>query len=282
MAPQFTLKQWVLSHLIGFALFGLAVLPCYSIVTAHLTVTVLDVGQGDAILIQTPEAKNILVDAGPDSKVIDGLGRHLGFFDHTIDLFVLTHPHRDHFVGLFEIIRKYDVKKVMLTGVAANDLLYKNLLRELKTQGIGLIFPESDHDWMIGRGIYLDILYPFAGQPLLGRKVKDLNDTSIVMRLTEAGRSSRCVLLMGDAQMDLERAIIKKGYDIQCDILKVGHHGSKTATSDALLKSVDPKTAVISAGKDNKFGHPHAETLAKLKNISVHKTMDEGDVVFRF
>lgn len=281
MAPQLTLKQWVLSHLIAAGILGLAVFQIFQITGQSTTVVFLDVGQGDAILIQTPEHKNILIDAGPDATVVDRLSAHMGFFDKTIDLFVLTHPHRDHFVGVMDMLQKYQIKQVMLTGIAMDDPLYAALIQDLKGWGIPFVFPQGGQDWQIGRHEILDIVSPFNGQSLLGRTIDNANNSSIIIRLTDI-KGGRSLLLTGDAEAALEREVLLSGADLKSNILKVGHHGSRTATSGTFLQAVRPETAVISAGKDNKFGHPHAETLEKLKNISVRRTMEEGDIVFQF
>ncbi len=277
MTPQLTAKQWVLSHLIAAGMLGLAVFQVFSVTGRATAVTFLDVGQGDAILIQTPEHKNVLIDAGPDAMVVDRLSAHMGFFDKTIDLFILTHPHRDHFVGVMDILQKYQIRQVMLTGVVLDDPLYTDLIQKLKSRGIPFVFPNGGQDWQIGRHEALDVLFPFEGQSLLGRTFDNANNSSIVARLTDTA-TGRTVMLTGDAEKELEREILLSGADVKSDALKLGHHGSRTATSDIFLQAVRPQTAVISAGKDNTFGHPHAETLEKLKDISVRQTIVEGDI----
>lgn len=267
----------MLSHLIAAGLLALAFYACTQVLDNRLIITTLDVGQGDAILIQTPEHKNILIDAGPDATVVDRLGKHMGFFDKTIDFFVLTHPHADHFGGLPDILQKYQIKQALITGVAASDPLYTEAIRTLKTQHIPIIFAEGGTDWQIGHGTVLDVLYPLAGQSLLGAKADNLNNTSVAIRLISP--DGKTALLTGDAEKEEEREILLASLEMQADILKAGHHGSRTATSDIFLQAVRPDTVVISAGKDNTFGHPHAETLDRLKGLDVRQTVLEGDIV---
>ncbi|MBU0727336.1 MBL fold metallo-hydrolase [Patescibacteria group bacterium] len=248
-----------------------------AIANNNLRTSVLSVGQGDAILIQTPEYKNILIDAGENGQVIEELGKQLSFFDQTIDLFILTHPHLDHFGGLFEILNKYDVKQVMMTGVASENPLYQELINEIKELNIPIIFPLNTKDIQIGTNSYLDILHP--NQSFVGQEANNLNNSSIVLRLIEGNNCH--ILLTGDAEQELEREIILSGQDLNCPILKLGHHGSRTATSDEFLNAIKPETAIISAGLDNKFGHPHQETMDKITNLEVLETMN-GTIRFSF
>jgi len=248
-----------------------------AIANNNLRTSVLSVGQGDAILIQTPEYKNILIDAGENGQVIEELGKQLSFFDQTIDLFILTHPHLDHFGGLFEILNKYDVKQVMMTGVASENPLYQELINEIKELNIPIIFPLNTKDIQIGTNSYLDILHP--NQSFVGQEVDNLNNSSIVLKLV--GGNLCQILLTGDAEHELEKEIILSGQDLNCPIFKLGHHGSRTATSDEFLNAIKPETAIISAGLDNKFGHPHQETMDKITNLEVLETMN-GTIRFSF
>jgi competence protein ComEC len=270
----------VLSHLICLGILLLAITQLHQIIGSDLNVSVLDVGQGDAILIQTPEYKNVLIDAGEGGLINDELGKRMGFFDKTIDLFILTHPHFDHFGGLLDVIQKYRIKQILMTGVNSDDQVYADLLKKIKEQNIPILFAQNDKDIQIGKNTYLDIIYPFAGINLIGQKVNSLNNTSIVIRLIQNNES--LIMLPGDAEMGLEREILLSGQYLNSKILKLGHHGSRTATSDGFLSAVDPDTAVISAGKDNKFGHPHSETLEKITNLNVRQTMIDGSVEFNF
>lgn len=276
-------KQWGIFYVSAFFLIILLVIQLSSI---HLKtkVAVLDVGQGDAILIQTPEHHNVLIDAGPDSRVVEQLGGQLGFFDKTIDLFVLTHPHRDHFVGFFEVAKQYRVRRVLLAGVAATDPLYAEFLNFLKANSIDIVLASQEIDWQIGPHLYLDVLYPLEGQSLVGQIAQNFNNTSLVTRLAEKASAGWRFLALfpGDAEREEERELLMSGQDVESVLLKAGHHGSRTSTSLPFLQAVRPQDAVISAGKDNKFGHPHAETLEKLKAIPYWVTAKDGVKVFWF
>ncbi len=251
-------------------------------VSQSLSVTVLDVGQGDSILIQTPEYHNVLIDAGEGSKVVDELGKQLSFFDKTIDLFILTHPHRDHYGGLLDVMQKYDVEGVVITGVPSKDPVYLELVRQVKERNIPIVFPNSDQDIQIGQNLFLDILYPLVDHSLIGQEVRNKNNTSVVTQLVrrQSDGWESLVMLTGDAEIGEEREILLSGQSVGAEILKVGHHGSRTATSDAFLSAVNPKTAVISLGEDNSYEHPHPETLEKLRGLEVRQTMVEGSIVW--
>lgn len=276
-------KYWIFFYAISIGLLFLVILQLIGI-RQGLKVSVLDVGQGDAILIQTPDYHNVLVDAGPDSVVVERLGEQLGFFDKTIDIFILTHPHRDHYGGILDVMQKYEIKKVLLTGVASGNPMYTAFLDTARVQGVELVFIQNHQDLQISPNVYLDILYPFQSRSLVGQDVRNKNNTSIVARLvrqTESGWEP-LAMLTGDAETEEEWEILLAGQDVGSDVLKVGHHGSKTATSDVFLAAVNSSTAVVSAGEGNKFEHPHSETMEKLSGLDILQTMKEGTIVFNF
>lgn len=282
MTDNVSFKQWVLSHLLLAGLLVLVLIPFFEMVNRDLKLAFLDVGQGDAILIQTPEFKNILIDAGPDSRIVDRLGEEMGFFEKKIDLFIMTHPDRDHYAGILDVLRQYEIQSIMLTGIANSDFLYEEFLDLAKKKEVQFVFPKSIQDVQIGKRLFLDILYPFESQSLIGQKVKDKNNTSIVLRLVEQreGKLKSLALLNGDAGVEQEYEIMLSGQNVTSEVLKLGHHGSKTSSLKAFLEAVDPKMAVVSAGEDNQFGHPHPEVIEKVDNILVQNTAKEGTIRF--
>ncbi len=277
-------KHWILFYATGIGILFLSVLALAGF-SRPLTVSVLDVGQGDGILIQTPEYHNILIDAGPpDGSAAERLGGRMGFFDKTIDLFVLTHPHDDHYGGALDVMQKYKIKKILFTGVHSGASLYQAFLQRARAEGIDLLYNQNHQDIRIGPGLYLDILYPFQGQSLLGQKVANKNNASIVMRLARrtADGWRSLALLAGDAEHEEELEILLAGQEVSASVLKIGHHGSRTATSDVFLAATDPKTAIISAGEENQFDHPHPEILEKLSDLDLRQTMQDGTIVIGF
>lgn len=241
----------------------------------------LDVGQGDSILLQTNNRENILIDGGPDDSVIYKLGRYIPFWDKEIDLLVLTHPDADHITGLVEVVRRYKVKKVLATGVMHTLPAYIDFFKEIKQRKIPVIQPK-DIDELLYSNLKLKILWP--KENLWGKNYKgELNDASIVVKATFSNGDS--VLLTGDLTKDKEKELINSYRpELSSQILKAGHHGSRTSTSWGFLQVVKPEEAVISVGKNNRYGHPSFRVLKYLRDSGVRilRTDKLGDIKFVF
>jgi competence protein ComEC len=240
-----------------------------------LKVNFFDVGQGDAIFVETPTRHQILIDGGPSPKIIEKLAREIPFWDRSIDLIILTHPEKDHITGLLEVLKRYRVENVLWTGIIRNIPEYKewlNLIEKeksnIKIARAGQKISCKNCQWKI------EIFYPF--ESLEGEEFGDSNDTSIVSKLI-FGNSS--FLFTGDIYKDVEESLALTPFNLNSKILKVAHHGSKTSSSQKFLEKVSPEIAVISVG-ENKYGHPHRETLETLKNcgIRVLRTDLNGDI----
>lgn len=241
--------------------------------TPKLEVHVLDVGQGDAIFIETPDDYQILIDGGPDKSVLHELGQVMPFWDRTIDVVVLTHPHSDHVAGLVEVLRRYRIKKIYMTGVlhtSSDYITFLNLIDEKNIERQVVIEPSVLY---LDHGIYFDFIYPLKS--FAGLQVQSLNNTSIVNRLAW-GESE--IILTGDLENEGEEELLNSDQDISADILKSGHHGSATSSRDEFVELVNPETAVISVGSGNGFGHPSGRTLKKFERmaIEVMRTDQEG------
>jgi beta-lactamase superfamily II metal-dependent hydrolase len=245
-------------------------------------VVVLDVGQGDSILVITPGGKTALVDAGEpgDGKVIlAALKRHN--VDH-IDLFVATHAHADHIGAADEVIRGTNVARVLYSGVPHTTKNYEDFLKAVDEKKLDLIRAEPGQSFELGGGAVMRVLAPV--EPLFNKDDlrsggNEPNANSVVTRL-DYGEFS--ILLTGDAEEQTERErLIKSGANIRATVLKVGHHGSKYATSEDFLKRGEFKLAVISAGPDNRYGHPSQEVLDRLKaaGVKVYRTDFQGEIV---
>ncbi len=243
----------------------------------NLEVCFLDIGQGDSILIKTPYEQNILIDGGPNNSVLSQLGRNLAFFDKEIDLMILTHPHSDHVVGLVEVLRRYNVEKVLMTGVLHTSPDYLAFLEEIKERGIKTELVNSQRDIILGDDLILQILYPW--QDLSGQKVENLNNSSIVAKLIYKNNS---FLLTGDAEIEVEEELVQSQTDLSAQVLKVGHHGSKSSTSQEFLDKVKPQYVVIQSGADNNFGHPHLRTISRLEQngIEILRNDQSGAIIF--
>jgi competence protein ComEC len=233
----------------------------------RLHVTVLDVGQGDAILLQGPAGGRMLIDAGPDpDRLLVLLDQRIPTWDRRIDTVVLTHTHEDHVAGLALLLTRYRIGAIAETGMPGpgpSDAAYR---ASLTTLGRGTrVVAAGDRLWL--DGIRLDVVWPPpdsvpASPPDSG---KEINDTSIVLELHFGTRD---MLFTGDAEEGIDPLLLAAGMADrlggQVDVLKVAHHGSRTATTVALVDAIDPVIAVISAGADNDYGHPTPETLARL------------------
>lgn len=239
-------------------------------------ISILDVGQGDGMFVTGPAGQQVLIDGGPDLSALAELGRRMSFFDRHIDTLVLTHPHLDHVAAFPEILKRYHVDLVIMTGVVADAAPYREMLNILKEEQIAVMIADPAKDIDLGGGLMLDVLWPppeYAGM----EPMKNLNDTSVVTMLRFGNDS---MLLTGDMEEAEENELLASGEDLRADILKVGHHGSRSSTSTGFLLAIDPDLAVISAGRQNPFGHPHASTIARLKQFDVetHVTAWEGTI----
>jgi competence protein ComEC len=223
-----------------------------------LTFAILDVGQGDGIFIESPTGTQIMFDAGPARSVLGPLARVMSPFDKSIDAFIITNPDSDHIGGLLDILKNYKIGKVFESGALTDSKIYQNLREEMKKLNIPAILAKKGMRLDIGGGVVIDILFP-------DRNVASwaTNDGSVVARLVY-GKTS--IMLTGDASVKTEKIILSENTlaQLDSDILKVGHHGSRTSTSPLFVKAVSPTYALISDGKDNKFGHPHQDTLNTL------------------
>jgi len=240
-----------------------------------LKLTFLDVGQGDAALAVTPKGQSILIDGGPNDSVVTKLDKEIPFYNHQIDTVVLTHPHADHVAGLVAVAGKYQIGRVYMSGVTHTAPEYLAFLEILKKQNVSVQLVKSGDSLDFGGGIKLDFLYPL--ESLRDQTAENLNLTSVVTRLVW-GKSS--AIFMGDLEAEGQEKLLASGQNVQSDILKVSHHGSKDSVDEKFLTAVNPKYAVISVGKDNQFGHPSRDMLDLLTGKIVYRTDYDGNVRF--
>lgn len=240
----------------------------------ELMIDFLNIGQGDAVLLTTPDQHTILIDGGPEQTVLEELGAVMPFTRKRIDLMVLTHPHADHMMGLIQVLRRYEVGAVLFSGVNANSPLYETFLQEIAAQKIPLHTARASHDWRLGE-MTLDVLFPL--EPMLGVSIDNLNNGSVVLLVTYRGHR---ILLSGDAEEDVEAELLAARVDVSAEVFKAGHHGSRTSSTEPFLDAVNPRVVVIQSGEGNDYGHPHPETLEHLQEraIEVHRNDVEGRV----
>ena len=242
-----------------------------------LTFAMLNVGQGDALFIESPTGAQIMFDGGPARKVLGPLARVMSPFDKSIDALVITNPDADHIGGFLDILKNYKVDHVFESGTLTDSKIYQSLREEMKKQNIPNILAKKGMRLDIGGGVFIDILFP-------DRDVSSwaTNDGSVVARLSY-GKTS--IMLTGDATIKTEKIILEENSETQLrsTILKVGHHGSRTSTSASFTQSVAPIYSLISDGKDNKYGHPHKETLDTLTQFGakIFRTDLLGSIIMK-
>lgn len=239
----------------------------------------LDVDQGDSILIKTPQNHHILIDGGPKNFVLEELGEVIPFFDRKIDLIVLTHPHADHIEGLVEVLKKYDVENVLISGVNFFDDTYREFLKEIHLRNINVFLAERKTDFTFN-DVFVDILYPL--NEIAGNNYENLNNSSVGIVVIYKDKK---IVLFGDLEQEEEQVLLKTPLPCNVDIYKASHHGSKTASSIEFLQMISPKEVVIEAGKNNQFKHPHPETIRNFHRANVeriYRTDIDGRVEFIF
>ncbi len=273
MSKNTTLLSLILVVLlaIGFSFSGSKNVTPTTSTNGACSFTALDVGQGDALLIQTSDHQDILIDGGPNQKVVDTLSQELPIGDRDIELMVLTHPHADHVNGLVAVTERFAVRHVLETGVTFKQQAYETWHKLLSAQHAPSDIAVSGQRYEVGAAI-LDVLWPSTDLTKIPIMKDDaangggVNDASVVLRLTCGGS---VVMLMGDASSEIEDRILDNGATVQANLLKVGHHGSRFSTSKRFLEAVQPLMAVISDGAGNRYKHPHPSTLLRLEQAHV-------------
>ncbi|HET89182.1 MAG TPA: DNA internalization-related competence protein ComEC/Rec2 [Chloroflexi bacterium] len=253
--------------LLMLALFAWRTLP-----DGRLHVVFLDVGQGDAIFIQTPTGRQVLVDGGPvEATLLSQLGRQMPFWDRSLDLVVLTHPDSDHINGLVPVLERYRVDGVIFRHLPLEAEVYVHWLRLLEMEQITVYQGEAGLEIIFGDGPVMTVLHP--GVTLFGGANVDVNNNSVVTRLVYGDVS---VLLTGDIEAVVEQQLVAGGAPLESTVLKAGHHGSCSSTTPEFLGAVNPEIVVISVGAENRFGHPCAGVLERLADLPVYRTDQHG------
>lgn len=262
-------KYLFLTFLLFAALVVWSAVFAYEVRT--LKVAFLDVGQGDAIFIETPTGVQVLIDGGPNKSVLAELSRVMPFFDRSLDAVILTHPHLDHVGGLVEVLKRYEIKYALESGAESPTAEFEEWEKLIEAKGIGRILAKRGLRFWLDDKAYLDFLLPAE---LVSRA--DPHENMVVGRLNYG---QTCFIFTGDMERELEWQIIDDGID--CEVLKVGHHGSKTSTSDAFLAAVSPEIAVIQVGAKNRYGHPYSAVLDKLQAsaVKVFRTDTDGAII---
>lgn len=251
------------------------VLLTYKASPQKLKVSFLDIGQGDSILVQTPGGHTMMIDGGPSNVVLTRMSEQMNYFNHDIDVVISTHPDADHVTGLIPVLEKYDVQKVIVSGEESDTEVFKDLTQhviaeptEVHVGNVGDVIDFQD-------GVTATVLHPYRGEHF-----KDTNSASVSV-IVKYGEES--FLLTGDLPSDKESLLLSsKLLSKNIIVYKAGHHGSKYSSGEQLLTYIKPEYTVISAGKDNKYGHPNPEALERLTKYSkeILSTIDRGTISF--
>lgn len=256
---------------VGFVVYSVWNWQSYT--SEFLTIVMLDIGQGDALYIRTPQGTDLLIDGGADRRVLSELGEVMPPQDHQIEVVIATHPDADHIAGLTELPEVYDLDTLITSGTKKQTGFSQELSTWNEKYGVTVV--EAYRGWRLNieEELWLEFLNP---NPPHFHKAPNEDSVMFVLHFKEFS-----AFFTGDASTEVEHEIVEEFGSFDIDILKVGHHGSKTSTSATLLDATTPEVALISVGAQNKFGHPHFEPVHKLeqRGIQIFRTDVDGRVL---
>lgn len=269
--------KWVVPPLLIMAI--LASVAAASMPDDKLHISFLDVGEGDAVLVQKG-SQQVLIDGGPSPQALTlGLGEQMPFWDRTVELVVLTHPHADHIGGLVAVLERYKVEQVLYPDLDYESPTYEEWLELIKEKNIECTLAQAGQEVDLGDGVVMKVLNPPV--PLLTDTESDVDNNGVVLRLSR-GRVN--FLLTADIMWEAEFELINRGAELASTVLKVAHHGSETSTTAEFLAAANPRVAVISVGEDNNYGHPSDEVLERLEQAlgseNIFRTDEQGTIEF--
>ena len=275
------MKTWLIIGLCG--LFGLGYLLWQNQFRVVPRVVFCDVGQGDAIYLRLSSPTDVLIDAGPNAKVTNCLNSELLFFDREIEILFLTHPDYDHYGGLDYILDSFQIKTLYLplaikNHLPAKDELWQKIWNKIQKQQITIRYLERGDELEIGNDRFL-VLWPENNQSVLGTTSTNVNFNNLALGLLALVKDKQ-ILLLADLDIAPAESALEQ-LELNIDIFKVNHHGSKYGLSQKILELANPSLAVISVGKNNWYGHPHLQTIQLLQslNIPIKRTDKHGKIV---
>lgn len=278
MSNRYNFKKIYMLAFIVFSLLSIFMMSCSYPTTKvkpnpHvMLVHYIDVGQGDSILIQVNN-KNLLIDSGPKSDRKKLFSYLSSLYLDKLDYVIETHPHDDHIGNMAEVIKKYNVSKFYAPKVQSSTKTFEQMIDALKSKNLKInVIKKGTNSIDLGENTKISVFSPIKDS------YEDLNNYSPVIKI-EYGNTS--FLFTGDAQEDVEKDILANNEDIKADVLKIGHHGSSTSTSEGFLAKVNPSISVVSVGKDNIYNHPSENTIKNLKknNIITYRTDIDGTIL---
>lgn len=258
---------------LGVLIYLISLLPHQS--QAYLRVSFLAVGQGDAIYIVTPDGFELLIDGGPTATVLRELSKQKNFFDRTIDMVLATHYDTDHVGGLVDVLERYTVDWLIESGAESTTPAAQAFALASAAEGARMVKAQAGQIISLGEYVTLKIISPVGDTSNW-----ESNTASAVVQVVYGDTE---FMLTGDAPLNIENYLVDiYGDELESEVLKLGHHGSKTSTSEEFLAAVQPVFAVVSAGKDNRYGHPHPEVVSRVseKNIQLLSTINDGTITF--
>ena len=276
--PQIKRKLWqaylAIISLVGIVIWTSAVQAPDQL----LHISALDVVQGDAMYMRLPSGHDVLIDGGPNEQVLSELSKVMPLRDREIDLVIATHNHSDHLGGLDDVLANYRVKEIWVSGAVHTTNTFdkwRAAIEQEQKEGAAVVEVHAGIEKQFG-DVKLKVYYP--PESLHGVTPKEQHDAMVV---TKASYDEFDVLLTGDAEARHEQAIMERyAPELDVEVLKVGHHGSSTSTTESFLKATTPKLAIISVGKGNQFGHPAPSVLERLKQwqAQIYRTDEDGRV----
>jgi competence protein ComEC len=263
-----TLFVFILTGLLAYYYFTPYFAPEQR-VEQNFKIIFADVGQGDAIIVQSDD-QTMLVDAGNNESAVKFVNYLRSLKISQFNTVVATHPHEDHIGGMDNVINSFEAARIIMPDVTTNTKTFESLLKAIQNKKIPVENPATGDNFKLGSAL-CTVLAPNRSH------YEEINDYSIVLRIVFGNNS---FLLMGDAGFESENEIAAKGYFFKSDVIKIGHHGSSSSTGDEFLKQAVPRYAVISVGQGNDYGHPHKETLARLNQggIKIYRTDLNGNI----
>jgi len=249
-------------------------------------VTILDIGQGDAVLFQTTDGKDILVDGGPNSSILEALDRNIAQGDRDLDAVILSHPDADHVAGLIPVLERYNVTTVLTTGVHVATSIFSRWEKALDDEHASIIYGYRGEVMTVGEHFRFEQLWPQekladVRWTAVGKNgVGGTNDTSLVGRVSCGGST---IMMTGDISGVVEDQLATRPEEVRSSALKVSHHGSRFSSTSAFFQAVQPDVALISVSKTNRYGHPHPTVLDRLQRSAIpfRRTDLEGDITLR-
>lgn len=238
----------------------------------QLKVHFINVGQGDSTFIELPNGKNVLIDGGTRSNGQTVLEYLNDLKVETIDYLIATHPHEDHIGGLVNVVKKYNIGKIYMPDKAHTTIVFEDLLLVIQEKGYSIKKAQAGDVLFEEEGLSMKILAPS------GMSGSNLNNYSVANRLVFGDTA---FIFTGDAEQKSEKDMVESGYDLEADVLKIGHHGGDTSSISSFLSAVNPDYGVISAGENNQYGHPHANVMNRLADhgIRTFRTDQDGTII---